>query len=66
MKIINKSEHWHEWKIQNKIYYTLRIFLNMNNLPLVVVVYTHYLFFQRPESLNDGKKEKYFSFYCLY
>ena len=66
MKIINKSEHWHEWKIQNKIYYTLRIFLNMNNLPLVVVVYTHYWFFQRPESLNDGKKEKYFSFYCLY
>ena len=34
----------------------------MNNLPLVVVVYTHYWFFQQPESLNVGKKEKYFHF----
>ena len=34
----------------------------MNNLPLVVVVYTHYWFFQQPESLNVGKSKKYFHF----
>ena len=35
-----------------------QIFFKMNNLPLVVVVYSHYWFFQQPESLNVGKSEK--------
>ena len=30
----------------------------MNNLPLVLVIYTHYWFFQTPESLNVDENEK--------
>ena len=30
----------------------------MNNLPLVLVIYNHYWFFQTPEHLNVDKNEK--------